>query len=228
MLDLLSVIVVEDENAARSAMASAVMRAPGLRLAGAAVDVADAIALVEREQPDVALVDLGLPSGSGLEVVRAASLVTNCSVIVVSALGDERLVLSAIAAGAVGYMLKDAQPDDLVSQIAVLRSGGSPVSPLIARLLLSHLEQSAARSEPPRVLSGPPLTGSAPCQQVSLSQQEQQVLRLCALGYTFEEISEQMAVSRHTVGTYIRRSYRKMQVHSKTEAVVQARQRGLL
>jgi DNA-binding NarL/FixJ family response regulator len=228
MPKLLSVIVVEDENAVRSAMASAVMRAPGLRLAGAADDVADALALLEREQPDVALVDLGLPSGSGLEIVRAGSLIANCSVIVVSALGDERLVLSAIAAGAVGYMLKDAQPEDLIAQIAVLRSGGSPVSPLIARLLLSHLGQAASRSEPALEVGGQPSSGKPPSLDISLSVKEQQVLRLCALGYTFEEISEQMSLSRHTVETYVRRSYRKLQVHSKTEAVVQARQRGLL
>lgn len=212
-----SVVVVEDDAQVRAALASAVMRCDGLRLAGAASDVADALALLQREQPAVALVDLGLPGGSGLAVIRAAvALARPCEVIVVSSLGDELHVLAAIEAGATGYLLKDADAAELVAQIDVLRAGGSPVSPVIARRLLGRL--GAAR--PPTVSDAAPET--------ALSAQEQQVLRLCALGYSFDEIAGRMAVSRHTVGTYVRRSYKKLQVHSKTEAVLLARERGLL
>lgn len=213
----LAVAVVEDDAEVRSALAAAVLQSPGLRLVGAAGDVPEALALLQREQPDVALVDLGLPGGSGLAVIRAAvAQGTGCEVIVVSSLGDEMHVLAAIEAGATGYLLKDADPADLVAQIAVLRAGGSPVSPVIARRLLGRL--GPAR----------PAQGDEPAPELSLSAQEQQVLRLCTLGYSFDEIAERMGVSRHTVGTYVRRSYKKLQVHSKTEAVLLARERGLL
>jgi len=217
MTDALKVILVEDDASARAALASAVLRSSGLQLLGAASDVDEGLALLAREQPDVLLVDLGLRGQSGLEVIRAAmTMHPECEVIVVSALGDEAHVLAAIEAGATGYLLKDASAAELVAQIGVLKSGGSPVSPVIARRLLTRL--STARTTPQAELGPDP----------KLSAQEHQVLKYSALGYSADEIALQMGVSRHTVGTYIKRSYRKLQAHSKAQALLQAQRHGLL
>jgi len=217
MTDALKVILVEDDASVRAALASAVLRSASLQLLGAASSVDEALALLKRERPDVLLVDLGLRGESGLDVIRAAIVLhPECEVIVVSALGDEAHVIAAIEAGATGYLLKDASAAELVAQIGVLKSGGSPVSPVIARRLLTRL--SAARVAPPAELAPDP----------KLSAQEHQVLKYSALGYSVEEVAQQMGISRHTVGTYIKRSYRKLQAHSKAQALLQAQRHGLL
>jgi len=218
MTDALKVILVEDDASVRAALASAVLRSASLQLLGAASSVDEALALLKRERPDVLLVDLGLRGESGLDVIRAAIVLhPECEVIVVSALGDEAHVIAAIEAGATGYLLKDASAAELVAQISVLKSGGSPVSPVIARRLLTRL--SAARVAPPPAEQAP---------DPKLSAQEHQVLKYSALGYSVEEVAQQMGISRHTVGTYIKRSYRKLQAHSKAQALLQAQRHGLL
>lgn len=222
----LTVAIVEDDSTMRAAFASAVMRESGLRLLGAASNLADGLTLVQRCRPDVLLIDLGLPDGNGIELIRAAlALREDTEAIVVSTLGDELRVLAAIEAGATGYLLKDASAAELVAQITVLRNGGSPVSPVIARRLMARLGEL-----PPAPGLGPrgAAASTAAADDTTLSPKEQEVLRYSALGYTVDEIAERMGVSRHTIGTYVKRSYRKLQVHSRTQALLEARRRGLL
>lgn len=223
----LTVAIVEDDSPMRAAFASAVMRDAGLQLLGAASNLADGLALVQRCRPDVLLIDLGLPDGNGIELIRAAlALREDTEAIVVSTLGDELRVLAAIEAGATGYLLKDASAAELVAQITVLRNGGSPVSPVIARRLMARLGDLPTASGAAARHGGSIVpTGG---EDTRLSPKEQEVLRYSALGYTVEEIAERMGVSRHTIGTYVKRSYRKLQVHSRTQALMEARRRGLL
>ena len=225
----LSVAIVEDDPAMRAAFASAVMREPGLRLLGAAANVADGLLLLRQCTPDVLLVDLGLPDGSGLELIREAMrLRADADAVVVSTLGDEGRVLAAIEAGATGYLLKDAAATELVAQLSVLRAGGSPISPVIARRIVTRLGlrglAGAAATGPGA--AGPPLV--APADEAALSAKELEVLQHSALGYTVDEIAQRMGVSPHTVSTYVKRSYRKLQVHSRAQAVMEAQRRGWL
>jgi DNA-binding NarL/FixJ family response regulator len=126
-------------------------------------------------------------------------------------------VLSAIEAGATGYLLKDSSPTSFVEQIRELHAGGSPVSPIIARQLLARLSPCA-----PAMAAVP-----VPC-SVALAESERAVLNYAARGYSYDEVAELMGVTRHTVMSYVKRSYRKLQVHSKTEALYEARRLGLV
>ncbi len=209
--------IVEDNEAFRQALAQAIEADTGLQLAGSAADVRSGMALLARERPDVLLVDLGLPDGSGLALIReAARTLPDCDVMVITVFGDERHVLESIEAGATGYLLKTGLPLDLSAQVRALREGGSPISPVIARRLLTRLAPSP--SSPPEPAAGDP----------GLSQREIDVLQYAAKGFSYDEIAGLLDVTRHTVMTYVKRSYRKLQVHSRTEALHEARLLGLL
>lgn len=209
--------IVEDNEAFRQALAQAIEADTGLQLAGSAADVRSGMALLARERPDVLLVDLGLPDGSGLALIReAARTLPDCDVMVITVFGDERHVLESIEAGATGYLLKTGLPLDLSAQVRALREGGSPISPVIARRLLTRLAPSPSAAPEPAA-GGP-----------GLSQREIDVLQYAAKGFSYDEIAGLLDVTRHTVMTYVKRSYRKLQVHSRTEALHEARLLGLL
>ncbi|MEZ0203607.1 response regulator [Ideonella sp.] len=212
----ISVVIVEDDERFRAAFASVVAEAADLHLAGTAGDLPQGLQLLREHKPDVLLVDLGLPSGSGIELIRFAhECLPQTDVMVISVFGDEPHVMASLEAGATGYLLKDTRAADLTDQIRSLHAGGSPISPVIARQLLLRL---APEATPNQAQAGEPL----------LSAQERQVLTLSAKGFSFEEIARMLNVSRHTVMTYVKRSYRKLQVHSKTEAIYEARKLGLV
>ncbi len=178
--------------------------------------LAEARAAMARQRPAVALVDLGLPDGSGLELIRelfqadAAMLI-----LVVSAWRSEEAILEALRAGASGYVLKER--DDMEVGIAIrnLLNGGAPIDPFMARRLM---QEFLGRVDPPAVL---PSTGP-------LSPREMQVLRMVASGLGNREIAEQLHLSRHTVEQHIKNIYRKLTVTSRTKAVHAARAAGWL
>jgi DNA-binding NarL/FixJ family response regulator len=164
------------------------------------------------------LVDLQLPDGNGIDLIKEVSRrMPGCDVMVVTIFGDERHVLDSIEAGATGYLLKDMSPTELVEQIRVLRAGGSPISPVIARQLLTRFSATRAPQTPAEAEAVSPL-----------SDQEVKVLTLSAKGFSYDEIANLMQVSRHTVQTYVKRSYRKLQVNSKVDALSEARRLKLL
>src|SRR5580700_9335365 len=207
-----SVLIVEDDLRLRASLAQAIRAAPDLKLVGEADDLPEGLRLLDLVQPEVLLVDIGLPSGSGLELIRhAARQSPLCNAMVVTVFAEEQLVVDCIEAGATGYLLKGSSPQDIVTQIRLLVAGGSPISPTIARRLLSRF--AGQRS----------VAGHSP----SLSTQELSVLSMSAKGYSYDEIANLLQLSRHTVETYVKRIYRKLQVHSKTAAVYEARKLGL-
>jgi len=209
----LSVLIVEDNANFRSAFAQAIDATEDMRVVGAAGDLADGLALLKKSAPDVLLVDIGLPDGSGISLIRyAAHHLSNCECMVVTVFAEDNLVIESIEAGATGYLLKDARDVDIVQQVRLLVNGGSPISPAIARRLLSRIGNREA----------------APTKIITLSTQERLVLSMSAKGYNYEEIARLMVLSRHTIETYVKRMYRKLQVHSKTEAVYEARKLGLM
>lgn len=207
-----TVLVVEDDVHFRMRFADAIAQAHDFKLGGVADDVRSGRALLERVRPDVLLIDLGLPDGNGVDLIReTARAHPQCDVMVATVFGDEAHVLASIEAGATGYLLKESRADDLVDQIRVLRAGGSPISPVIARQLIGRLVPIPANDG-----------------DTLLSPRELEVLRLCGKGFSFDEIATLIGVSRHTVTTFVKRIYRKLQVHSKTEALFEARKLGLM
>jgi DNA-binding NarL/FixJ family response regulator len=226
IMKTISVLIVEDDARFRAAFTSAILQARDLQLLGAAQDVGDGLDMLDAYRPDVLLVDLGLPSGSGLSLIRHAhERLADCDILVVSVFGDERHVLASIQAGATGYLLKDSSPSALAEQIRLLRRGGSPISPVIACQLLKRLPAGAAALA--EVGAGFDDAVNAPA-LLGLSDQETQVLRWSAQGFSFDEIAQRMAVEPLAVMSSIKRIYRKLQVHSRGEAIDQARRLGWL
>lgn len=128
--------IVEDEPAVLGRLVNAVASSATLQLVGTATTAHEGVKLVRAAKPDVVLVDLGLPDGTGLDVIRVARHeLPSCDAMVITMFADEDHVLRAIEAGAIGYLLKDGTENDLAQHLDHLRAGGSPISPMIARQL---------------------------------------------------------------------------------------------
>ncbi|MBT9493518.1 MAG: response regulator transcription factor [Paucibacter sp.] len=223
-----SVLVVEDQARFREAFARSLASVPDIKLLGMAHDLPQGRQMFDACPPDILLLDLDLPGGSGIELIRhAAQTCPACEVMVITVFGDEQHVLASFEAGACGYLLKDSLALDLPAQLRALRCGGSPISPVIARRLLSRFAPAAhsPSARRPAVAGGAGLSDE---NAVALSEQESRVLNLAAKGFTFDEIAGFMAVSPHTVMTYVKRVYRKLHVRSKVEAIYEARRLGWL
>jgi len=224
-----SVLIVEDQARFRDAFVHSLAHVRDIELLGIAPDLPQGMRMFDQLRPDVLLVDLDLPGGSGIELIRhAAQTQPRCEVMVISVFGDEQHVLSSIEAGATGYLLKDSLALDLPSQLRSLRAGGSPISPLIARRLLARLAPASAAVPGKSSAAAASAHGMDDEDAVALSEQESRVLQLAAKGFTFDEIAHFLLVSPHTVTTYVKRVYRKLHVRSKTEAIYEARRLGWL
>lgn len=218
--DPISIIIVEDEPEFRRRFVHIIENEPSMRLAGVAANKREAQALIDRENFDVMLIDLGLPDGSGIELIRqVSSRKPDVDIMVVTVFGDEQHVVSSIEAGATGYILKDSTPADVISCIRLLRAGGSPVSPVVARSVLRAIRNRMGPSTSNKTI--------AP-ENNPLSARETEILQLLAKGMSFNEIGEILGISPHTVTAHIKKIYRKLAVHSRGEAVYEATQMGLL
>ncbi|RYE45443.1 MAG: response regulator transcription factor [Hyphomicrobiales bacterium] len=212
----LKVTIVEDDASFQASFVAAVDAAEDMLLHGVAQNVAQAMRLLEGPPADILVVDLGLPDGSGIEVIRAAhSAWPECGIMVSTTFADDRHVIPSIEAGAAGYLLKDSSESRMTDDIRTLHSGGSPISPRIARKILQ------------RMMVEPPRPATEPAQPL-LSPREQQALELITRGFSYDEIAELMGVTRNTVMTFVRRIYQKLEVSSKAEAIFEARSHGLL
>jgi DNA-binding NarL/FixJ family response regulator len=217
------VALVEDDEAFQWALHASISITSDLELCGSATTLAQGLLMLEQPPADVLVVDLGLPDGSGIEVIRAARHKwPACQSVVSTTFGDEAHVIRSLEAGAYGYLLKDSSPEQLVAEIRNLHAGGSPISPLIARQVLKRFHEPGNFSE---ARAGERQHDSP---GVSLSAREREVLGHITKGFTSNEIAEFIGVSYHTVQTYVRRIYEKLNVNSKSEAIYEARHQGLL
>jgi DNA-binding NarL/FixJ family response regulator len=216
-----TVMLVEDDPAFLARFCAIVAAAPELRLLGAVGDLASARQLLAGTAPDVLLTDLGLPDGSGIELIReTAARHPTTDIMVISVFGDEEHVVASIEAGATGYVLKDSLPEEFVVLIRELRAGGSPISPLIARKLLRTFR--VAKPAPV------PSASRSALADAGLTQREGEVLGLIAKGFAFAEVARLLEMSPHTVTAHVKRVYQKLAVHSRGEAVYEATRMGLL
>jgi DNA-binding NarL/FixJ family response regulator len=222
------VAVVEDDFVCRNALAHALQGAADMHLRWVAASRAEALAALQADDVplDVLLLDLGLPDGSGLDVLAVLRARWPGAAAMVSTIfGDEAHVLGAIEAGAMGYLLKDLPPSAVVDEVRSLHAGGSPINPMVARKLLLRRAQSPVAGRPP---GGPEpgLAEAAEITEVAPSAREAELLRMVARGYTLDEVARAMGVSRHTVRTFVRRVYAKLQVTTQAEAVSAAARKG--
>src|SRR5450830_207072 len=218
------VAIVEDDPAFRDALSAVLQAAPDMRLAHVAATRAAGLAMLQGPPTDVLLVDLGLPDGSGIDVIQESIIRwPSCSVMVSTNFGDETHVMRSIEAGAAGYLLKDSSPARIIDEIRSLASGGSPISPIIARQVLARFRTSAGVTQDKVVLPGQVEASSE-----LLSPREMDVLNYITRGFTAQETAKLMQLSPYTVRTFVRRIYGKLKVSSKSEAIYEARTLGLL
>jgi len=210
------VLVVEDDLLVRQHFERAINLQPELALMGSVGSCSEAMPLLA-EKPDVLLVDIGLPDGSGISLIRRLKVVhPKGEALVVSVFTEETKVVEAIRAGASGYLLKDTLLDEIGEIINDVLQGASPVSASIARYLLKALKTDCSPVQP------------ANNPDTRLNAREIEVLQLSARGYGRKEIAKMTGLSTHTVVTYIRSVYKKLEVHSNGEAVYEACQKGLI
>ncbi len=180
--------------------------------------VQDALALVAGVKFDLALVDLGLPDGSGVDVVtRLRDMQPEAQSVVVTIHDDDEHLFPALQAGAFGYILKEQARELITEQLQRISQGEPPLSPSIARRVMAYFSAKAK-----------PQSASANAMPaVNLTDRESEVLLRVAKGYTLPEIGVQLGLSRHTIADYVKQIYRKLNVSSRAEAALEAQRLGL-
>jgi DNA-binding NarL/FixJ family response regulator len=207
--------ILEDDANLRAYLEQIVGEGGDLALAFSTGTVADAVARIDASRPDLCLVDLRLPDGSGLDFIsrlKAARHPARCLILTV--LGDRESVLAALRSGADGYLLKDTPPGQLRRAMLDTLAGEAPMSPRAAGYLLEIWKAASERAEIPK--------------DAALTAREVEMLQLFSRGLSYREAAESLGISPHTIGDHVKSTYRKLNVHSCTEAIFEARQLGLI
>jgi DNA-binding NarL/FixJ family response regulator len=204
---MIRISIAEDNAQYRRDLVAWLRATPGLEVASVDMRAEDALLNVPAARPHVVLVDLRLPKMSGIELIRKLKAAhPEFAIMVLTAYGDENLVFQSLKAGATGYLLKRSSPAEICDAIEDLHTGGSPMTPEIARKVISYFH-----GLPP----DPPET----CR---LSKREQEIVSLVATGARNKEIAAELDIAPDTVRAYLRRIYEKLHVHSRTEAAMKA------
>jgi DNA-binding NarL/FixJ family response regulator len=220
----------------RDFFAASVSGCEELVLVASVGTVAEAKDWLDGNVVDVLLTDLGLPDGSGLEVIQhAVACNPSCEPLVISMFGDVNNVVAGIEAGALGFIHKDCAPENIAQTILQMCAGVSPISPMIARCLMAKYN-SVHASRPASALAAPAVGQAnhalkalaAQVQLGSLSPREHDVLALIARGLSYVEIAQLDDLSVHSVQSLVKNLYRKLSDHSKSDGVFKDTRTGLL
>jgi DNA-binding NarL/FixJ family response regulator len=200
----ITVSIIEDDAQARAGFAQLVDTSGDCQCISQHESIEAALPSLAQLRPNVVLVDINLPGMSGVEGVhRMREVIPQAQFMMLTVYEDSDLILSALKAGATGYLLKRAAASDLISAVRDVHAGGSPMTSQIARKIVQSFQQ--------------PLSTDAAIDK--LSAREAEVLELLARGFLYKEIADKMRITYATVNTHIRHIYEKLQVHSRTEAV---------
>lgn len=211
-----TILLLEDLPEIRAWMRKLVLQVfPGATISESA-RVQDAVALASAVKFDLALIDLGLPDGSGVDVVtKLRDVQPDAQSVVVTIHDDDEHLFPALQAGAFGYILKEQARELITEQLQRISQGEPPLSPSIARRVMAYFS-AKAKPQPQNNLPN-----------VSLTDRESEVLLRVAKGYTLPEIGVQLGLSRHTIADYVKQIYRKLNVSSRAEAALEAQRLGL-
>lgn len=211
-----TVAILEDDPNVRTHFADIVAGSPGLSLEGQAGSLAEARQLLT-SPPDLFLTDIGLPDGSGLTFIpEIKAAAPECRVLVITAFGDRDTVVSALNAGADGYLLKDSSTATIVDGILATLDGGAPISASAAVYLLERLR-------------GAPEEAEIQTESTErLTPREIELLELFSRGQSYKAAGRALGISPLTIGNHVKSIYRKLQVHSRGEAVYEAVRRKQL
>jgi DNA-binding NarL/FixJ family response regulator len=200
-----TIAIVEDDKNLREDLADLLSGRKGFRCVGAFASAEEALQSLPAKRPDVVVMDINLPKMSGIDCTRELkSRLPETEVVMLTMFDDTKLIFAALRAGANGYLLKRAAPTELLAAIEQVRAGGSPMSPEIARQVVQFFQAQKP----------------APAGAGELSDRERELLSLLARGQQYKEIADKLGISTDTVRSHIRRIYRKLHVHSRTEAAV--------
>jgi DNA-binding NarL/FixJ family response regulator len=203
-----SVVVVDDHRLVRAGLRTIIDASPDLEVVGEAGDGAQAVAAVSESAPDVVLMDLSMPGVDGIEAIRrlrAAGLET--PVVVLTSFAEAERVRLALEAGAVGYLLKDSEPRDVLEAVRAAAAGHAPLDPRVTRALLPSADRGAS--------------------DVSLSGREREVLSHVAKGLANKQIARTLGISERTVKVHLGNVFRRIGVSDRTSAALWARDHGI-
>jgi len=201
---MISVAIVDDEKALRESITTFVNGSPGFRCVSTYSNAAAALHSLPADRPDVVLMDINMAGMTGIEcVAKLKTVAPEMQIVMLTVYEDTDQIFRALAAGASGYLLKRLTPAKLLAAIREVHAGGSPMSSSIARKVVASFRKVG------------PETGKPP----HLSPREQAVLDCLAKGLTYKQIADHLDISIDTIRTHLRRTYEKLQVQSRTEAV---------
>ena len=212
MSESIKLLVVDDHILFRRGLIGLVREQPDFCFVGEAGNGPDAIQICRQQQPDVVLMDVHMPGGNGVEAIQTIKKETKARVLMLTISNKDEDLLGALAAGADGYMLKSAEPEQLCQAIRQVAAGHGVLSPEIT----SQVMQAAASSSRSRQST------------TSLSRRECEVLVQLAQGATTTEVAAALVISKNTVKTHIRRILKKLDVANRAEAVARASALGLI
>jgi DNA-binding NarL/FixJ family response regulator len=209
----LSVAIIEDDRRTREGLGLLVDGMPGYSCVGTFTRVEDALPARVSRRPDVILLDIDLPGMPGPEGVKVlVDRFPGVQIVMLTVYTEPSKVLEAICNGACGYLLKDTLPVRLLEAIREAATGGAPMSPEIARLVVARLRQTNPARQP----------------EANLTAQEIRLLQLLSEGYSYEGAAHQLEITINTVRNYIRSVYDKLHVHTRSEAVSKALRKRLI
>ena len=218
-MDTIKVLIVDDHALFRSGIAAVLANQEGLEAVGQAADGLEAIEKAKQIAPDVILMDLNMPRCSGLEAIQALQAeMPQVNILVVTVSETEADLFAAIKFGARGYILKRAEPEELINAIHHIALGGVIVSPLMATKLLTEFKDFIAVAE----------RESTEKANADLSPREGEVLQLVAKGATNKEIADSLFIAENTVKTHLKNIMSKLQLENRTQAATYAMQHGLV
>ncbi len=207
------VAIIEDQAPLREGLTQLIGGTPGFRTVGSYGSMEEAILAIASASPEVVLLDIGLPGMSGIEGTRRVKeILPEAQVMMLTVYADNDRIFDAVCAGAVGYLLKDTHPARLIEAIREAHLGGAPMSPDIARKLVTMFQKTI----PPRQA------------EHRLSPREMDVLRLLSEGHSYKTTAAALRLSQDTIRFHIKKIYEKLHVHSKSEAVIKALRNGLI
>ncbi len=214
-MDTLRILIAEDHPLFRKGMVSLLSSVAGFEVAGEATTGEETIALAEELQPDVVLMDLQMPEGNGIEATRKIVAESpSVRVLVVTLFEDEDSVFMALRAGARGYVLKDADEEEMVHAINAVGRGEAIFSPHVAEKVLAYFAAPQTRAAPPQAFP-------------ALTYREREVLELIAQGHPNPSIARELSLSTKTVGNYVSNIFTKLQVADRAQAIIRAREAGM-
>jgi len=205
---MIRVVIADDHNLVRAGLAQLLADADDIDVVGMAGDGHEAVTLATEHEADVVLMDLSMPELDGIEATRAiGSKSPDSRVVVLTSFSDRARILDALDAGAIGYLLKDTEPDELMRGIRAAARGESPLAPKAAHQLIS------SRRRP------------APVDQ--LTDREREILGLVAKGHANKRIAHQLQISENTVKNHVTRIFQALDVTDRTQAALWAQRHGV-